>query len=275
MTRRGWKISTLATQGTADTLLKVMRKNCRGGVTLLTLIGTLVCVTIVEAGMVPSNILQRVFALRVGMEQATGFTIEVDNRQYLITARHVVSNSPPAIEICHDNKWVKVPIKLLGVEPEGVDIAVIVLPQQLSSLLPIQLGIKGSFLSQDVFFVGFPYGIMIDGHALNAGFPMPLVKHGIIAAFGNGSGAPFLVDGINNPGFSGGPVIRSDNPKNPTIIGVVSGYKSVQESVYKEKDKTTDLTVPINTGLLVAFNIEHAINAIKKNPIGYRVQSGP
>ena len=250
-----------------------MIRNARGLVALLTLLGTAACLNSSAAALVPSNILQRVFALRVGSEQATGFTIEVDDRQYLITAKHVVSSSPTAIDILHNNKWVSLPITSLVVEPQGIDIAVLVLSQQLSSLLPIQIGMKDSYLSQEVFFVGFPYGLSIDGHALNAGFPLPLVKHGIIAAFGNGRGEPFLVDGINNPGFSGGPVVRSENPKNPTIIGVVSGYKAVRESVYKEKAKTDDLTVQANTGLLVAFDIEYAIEAIKKNPIGYRIQS--
>jgi S1-C subfamily serine protease len=230
-----------------------------------------------EAAMVSSNILRRVFTIRVGSGQATGFTIEVDDRQYLITARHVVSysTSPTTIEIFHDKKWVKVQVRSVFVEPSTVDIAVVALSEQLSDLLPIQpIGTKGSYLSQDVFFVGFPYGLSIDGHALNSGFPLPLVKHGIIAAIANGRGEPFLVDGINNPGFSGGPVVQSENPKNPAIIGVVSGYRAVHESVYKEKTKT-DLTVQANTGLLVAYDLEYAIEAIKKNPVGYRVKSVP
>jgi hypothetical protein len=60
-----------------------------------------------EAGMVPSNILQRVFCLRVGQEQATGFTIEVDGRQYVVTCRHLLAKSPPleTIEVFHNDVW--------------------------------------------------------------------------------------------------------------------------------------------------------------------------
>ncbi len=252
-------------------------KNFFGLAILLGILSTLPAPRNLNAAMVPSNILQRVFTIRVGSKQATAFTIEVDDRQYLITARHIFSSSSPTtIEILHDKKWVAVQVRSLLVEPPTVDIAVLALPQQLSGLMPVQpVGTKGSYLSQDVFFVGFPYGLSIEGHALNSGFPLPLVKHGIIAAFGNGRGEPFLVDGINNPGFSGGPVVRSEDPKNPTIIGVVSGYRAVHEAVYKEKTKTDNLTVQTNTGLLVAFGIEYAIEAIKRNPIGYRVQSSP
>lgn len=225
--------------------------------------------------MVPSNILQRVFSIRVESEQATAFTIEIDDRQYLITAKHVVLSSPSEIEIYFENAWLKVPIKIIEVQPANVDIAVLVLPQQLSPLLPIKLGIKDSFLSEEVYFVGFPFGLSIEGQSMNGGFPLPLVKHGIISAFANGSGEPFLVDGINNPGFSGGPVVNVRDTKNPTIIGVVSGYKAIHESVYKEKTKTNDLTIQTNTGLLVAYGMEYVIEAIKMNPIGFPVESAP
>jgi S1-C subfamily serine protease len=247
---------------------------------IFTLLGFLSLPTFLEnleASMVSSNILQRVFTLKMGSEQGTGFTIEVDGRQYLITAKHILAASPSStvIEIFHDKNWVKVPFQSIIVEPVDVDIAVLALPQQLSGVLPIQLGIKSSFLSQDVYFVGFPFGLSIDGHTLNSGFPIPLVKHGIIAAFGNGRGEPFLVDGINNPGFSGGPVIRSEVPTNPTIIGIVSAYRAAQEPVYKQNVKTQELSVLANTGLLVAFDIDYAVEAIKKNPIGFRVQPAP
>ncbi len=123
--------------------------------------------------MVPSNILTRVFSIRIGSQQGTGFTIEVDGRQYLITARHILTSTKSAsvVEIFHNNDWIKLPFRSISVEPAKVDIAVLALNQQLSDLLPVQLGIKSSFLSQEVFFVGFPYGLSVDGHSLNRGFP--------------------------------------------------------------------------------------------------------
>jgi S1-C subfamily serine protease len=156
--------------------------------------------TVSEAAMVPSNVLTRVFFLRLGQDTATGFTIEVDRRQYLITARHVTAATPSAseIEVYHNNAWAKVPFSPIAVEPQSVDIAVLALSQQISELLPIRLGLnKDYFLSQEVFFVGFPYGLTVNGHQLNRGFPLPFVKHGIIAATAGGEGEPFMVDGIN------------------------------------------------------------------------------
>ncbi len=231
----------------------------------------------IGGAMVPSNVLTRVFALRIASQQASGFTIEVDGRQYLITARHAVPASSPTktLEVFRNDSWVQLPFRAISVEPQDVDIAVLALDRQLSALLPIQLGIKDTFLSQGVYFVGFPYGLLINDHAVNGGFPIPLVKHGIVAALHTvRKGDPFLVDGINNFGFSGGPVVRDDRGNIPTIVGVVSGYRAAQESVYRQGSKT-DLTVQVNTGLLVAFPIDYAIEAIKKEPVGHRIESTP
>jgi S1-C subfamily serine protease len=221
--------------------------------------------------MVPSNILQRVFNLRMGSETATGFTVELDKRQYLITAKHLISAnaSSKTIDIFHDNKWVTIEFTSIPVEPGSVDIAVLALNQQISGVLPVTLGIKGAFLSQSVFFVGFPFGLSINDHALNGGFPFPLVKHGVIAAFSNGTGEPFIVDGINNPGFSGGPVVTVENANNPNIIGVVSGYRFAPEPVFQQGQRIPDLSVQSNTGLLVAYETDYVVKAIEKNPIGY------
>ncbi len=245
--------------------------------TIATLASMLLCGAEIGESMVTSNIITRVFALRVGSQQASGFTIEVDGRQYLITARHVLpaSSSTGTVEVFRNAGWVQLSFRRLNVEPENVDIAALALTQQLSGVLPIGIGVEDSILSQGVYFIGFPYGLFIDDHAVNGGFPIPLVKHGIIAALHTARrGDPFLVDGINNFGFSGGPVVRDDRGTTPTVIGVVSGYKVAQEAVYREKSKT-ELTVQVNTGLLVAFPIDYAVEAIKKNPIGYRVESAP
>ena len=227
--------------------------------------------------MVTEHILTRVFALRFGLELVSGFTIELDERQYLITARHVLPDlvSTGALEVLQNKNWVQLSFRRLQVEPKEVDIAVLVLDRKLTSAPPIRLGEKGTFLSQGVYFVGFPYGLSIAVHAVNSGFPIPLVKHGIIAALHTGTlGEPFLVDGINNPGFSGGPVVRDDRETTPTIIGVVSGYRASQEPVYRQK-LATELTVQVNTGLLVAYPIDYAVEAIKKDPSGYRVGAQP
>jgi hypothetical protein len=219
--------------------------------------------------MVPANILTRVFCLRVGSDVASSFTIEVNDRQYLITARHALKSlgSGSRVQVLQEQegKWRDVTVRAIPVEPETVDISVLALDEQLSDILPVDLsGEKDSYLSEAVFFVGFPYRLSIAGHNVNRGFPIPLVKHGIIAAISGPRGDPFLVDAINNPGFSGGPVVRTRNTKKPAIIGVVSAFKAVQAPAFN-KQIDTGLTTQVNTGLLVAFSLEYALEAIHKD----------
>lgn len=238
--------------------------------------------TLWAASMVTSNILSRIFCLRVGEKQATGFTIEVDGRQYLITARHLLPSAPSkgVVEILRDAKWRKLDFRSVQVEPATVDIAVLALSEQLPSRSPVVLGFKNVALSQEVFFLGFPFGLSINERALNNGFPFPMAKHGIISSIvDTQQGEPFLVDGMNNPGFSGGPVVCMEGgiiPENngPKIIGVVSAYRATQEPVYNRKTKT-NLTAQANTSLLVAFPIDYAIEGIKKNPIGLQLLPAP
>jgi hypothetical protein len=126
-----------------------------------------------------------------------------------------------------------------------------------------------------VFFAGFPHGLSIDGRALNSGFPLPLVKHGIIAAIGSGAGGPFIIDAIGNSGFSGGPVVfGGGDPSRPTIAGIVKGWVQVEEPVFKLGHEDPDLSVwNSNPGLLLAFDINYAVTAIRKSPSGYQVRS--
>ena len=60
---------------------------------------------------------------------------------------------------------------------------------------------------QDVYFLGFPYGLHGDMSALSNDLPFPFVKKGIISLFHNDGVNRIYLDGHNNPGFSGGPVV--------------------------------------------------------------------
>jgi hypothetical protein len=217
--------------------------------------------------MITNNVLTRVFCLKAGDDLASGFTIEVGAVQYLITAGHVVKSleSGKKLQVLQNGDWVEIEFRRIPVEPDIVDIGVLALKRDLSNKFDVDLkGIKDCILSEPVFFVGFPFGLSIPVGSLNRGYPIALVKHGIVAALPVRRGEPFLVDAINNPGFSGGPVVRVDNPKKPTIVGVVSGYRATQEAVYQGQAKTS-LTTQANTGLLVAFGLDYALEAIEKN----------
>jgi len=101
----------------------------------------------------------------------------------------------------------------------------------------------GLIYSQDVFFLGFPYDIVPNLLFGSGGFPMPLVRKAIVAAMDRDT---LILDGHNNPGFSGGPVcFFRPNEGAARIAGVVSGYPAVSEPVYDQSGGPTQFSYSV------------------------------
>jgi hypothetical protein len=93
-----------------------------------------------HAHQVTSNILQRVFLINYGEKFGTSFTIEVQKRQYLISARHVLEGikNNNTVMVFHENTWKSITVRSLYIEPKEIDIIVLALPEQLSPTSPIE-----------------------------------------------------------------------------------------------------------------------------------------
>ncbi|MGK9368497.1 hypothetical protein ACSSWA_06320 [Melioribacter sp. Ez-97] len=152
------------------------------------------------------------------------------------------------------------------------DVSVISINQILANL-ELEPSSNGIVLGQDTFFLGFPYQIADAEHSeINRNFPLPLVKKATLSAILNdGQGNYMLLDGINNPGFSGGPVVFTQpNQNRYKIAGVISGYRYVEDSVY-DNGVETQYKIRTNIGLIIAYNIEYAIELIQANPNGVKI----
>ena len=224
--------------------------------------------------LVTANILQRTFQFSFGKSQGTCFTIDHENQQYIVTARHLVESitGPATIRIKHEGVWKDCPVNLVGHCGGEVDISVLAAGFQLSPTY--SLPTTGSMtLGQDVYFLGFPYGLTSEVGELNQNFPLPLVKKATLSAIDANTNLLFL-DGHNNPGFSGGPVVYSQVGKPDrelSVAAVISGYRFNMEPVYLE-GKRTSLEFEYNTGIIVAYGIKHATDFISQNPIGFNLQ---
>jgi hypothetical protein len=83
--------------------------------------------------MITTNVYQRVFKIKYASSIGTCFTIEVDSKQYLITARHVVDGfSGTSLDIFHNNQWKTIPVCLVDHCSGEVDISVFAASIQLS-----------------------------------------------------------------------------------------------------------------------------------------------
>lgn len=221
--------------------------------------------------MITANFIHRTFRIKCGDSVGTGFTVDVDGKQYLVTARHVVQAFPTTagLEIFGNDAWVPVPAILVGHASDGVDVSVLA-PAAVMSLssLPVAVGSGGVTYGQDVFFLGFPYGVLSSVVFGDSGYPLPLVKKALLSSF---AGVAFLLDGHNNPGFSGGPVTFDRGGGIPnSVAAVISGYRYSQEPVFLEQNETA-LTYRQNTGIIIAYKIEPALALVRANPIGVAV----
>jgi len=221
--------------------------------------------------MITSNVIHRVFRIQWGTGQGTAFAIDIDAKQYLVTARHVVSDFPgqAAISVFSNSAWVELPVQLVGHAKGDVDISVLA-PSRL--LTPPELALepmsKGVVYGQDVYFLGFPYDFLGKYVFGQDGWPLPFVKKATVSLF---DGAVFLLDGHNNPGFSGGPVVFVQSAGDPfRVAAVVSGYQAVAQPVYAGHEETA-LTYDYNTGIIVTHAINGALELIERNPIGFEI----
>jgi len=208
----------------------------------------------------------------------TCFTIDIDGKQYLITARHLVDDwvqSQP-FHIFHDKQWREIKLSLVGKCKGKIDIAVLTSPFQLSPAYALPATAKNIIFGQDVYFLGFPYGWYGNNEAEILGkFPMPFVKKAILSCscIEQDGGQQFYLDGHNNPGFSGGPVVYKQLGKNKyKVASVISGYRYTYEPVFA-KEKELPLAYKYNTGIIISNDIKYAVELINENPIGVSIKT--
>jgi hypothetical protein len=277
----------------------------------------------------------------------TAFAVDVDNREYWITAKHIftgIANAPPGV---FATKTVEA--KLLvpyeagsgGATPEqtwrsytftaidpGKDIDILVLaPKEPVEDSPFKS--KGHLkpatdlnpigkdpllrFGGDCEFLGYPYGWgstkktvivsmnqlvpqsdLINGVKLPTPLPktgwlqLPFVKHCTLSgSIVQNNITIFVLDGINNLGFSGAPVLAG-NGDSQAVFAVISGFHAEPLEVLPAPERRQAYVGPAspspespgrkseqgkeivesNSGLIEAYDITPAIKAIRANPIG-------
>ena len=218
------------------------------------------------------GVISKVINIKVGNSTGSSFIIYEDGKSYLVTAKHVLGNVKNkqiiAFEFYKDSLWMKTAGTALLHSNTGIDIAVIDLNDPSERKNHIGLTTHGLVYGDEGYFLGFPYGLKVKNKEdINAGLPFPLVKKAIISAIFNENGIITLfLDGHNNPGFSGGPIVfrNIDEPKKHkwNIVGVVSGYKPQNNEINTPFGK---MKYNENSGIMIGYGIEHVFEIIQKN----------
>ena len=234
---------------------------------------------------IPFGILNRVFPFAFGEHTGSCFIIDADERQYIITARHLVPNisSHDTVRILIREVWRNIEVVPIFPENNKTDIVALAGNKLVVPKMEILMGTGGIHIGQDVYFLGFPFGLATQFDKL-ATSRIAFIKKAILSAVDSrpDSGNIIYLDGHNNPGFSGGPVIFANYEQHERleIAGVISGYRNqptkVKSALIEDYDSNTSDSkkkivhyVLENTGIVVAYHISEIEKAIKVNPIGF------
>ena len=235
---------------------------------------------------VPTEILTRTVPIQAGDEDATGFFLDSAGEMYLVTAWHVVKDLPcnPEIKVWISNEWTILRPKRILTPPSDADIAVLdtgfsaekpyaIIPEQYNSGPN-----DGPTFGQQVWFLGYPFWSDQHPHGLSTEAPKPLnllpfIRHGTLSAMDstNPKAIVLYIDGINNHGFSGGPIVYwSFSAHTYRILGVTQGYLPEdfpQEWTLNGQKVTADVLA--NSGIVIGYSIKHATDVIKAGaPLG-------
>ncbi len=170
----------------------------------------------------------------------------------------------------------KYEVAVLKGKNKCVDVAVLVpSDKQITKADPIPYPYNFA-LGQEAYFLGFPYGLYTSfgGQGLGAA----LIKHAYVSArvscaamYPDGDKDEFflLLDGLNNVGFSGGPIVAPDmfspstNVRTQKLIGVISGYRPEMVPLTVKGKTDPNSSTATNTGIIVATPFESVVDLIK------------
>jgi S1-C subfamily serine protease len=228
-----------------------------------------------SVAQIPGNVLGRVFQIRVPAGTATSFILDADDRQYIFTAAHVVEGlgNHAIIEVMADGKWVPLQVRILHGDMKCDDVAVLI-PDRREPLVKADPLPRTDdfFIGQEAYFLGYPYGLAMQASKVH--LSAALVKHAYFSAVVRCSdltpGTPenmsvILLDGFNNPGFSGGPVVTKDlnDPSRPfKVVGIVSAFRAENTPISVNGQQAIGASVPTNTGIVVAVGLDKAFALI-------------
>lgn len=258
--------------------------------------------------------IQRTFMIQTIHGRGTVFSIDVDNREYWITAKHLFTGIESGPQGDFSTRTVQANIlaavgngdtgqmqnwqtfTFTTVDP-GKDIDILVLVSD-HLLLPgysrdfnLKYGSENTTLGGDCAFLGFPYGSgwRARWSATGQWLWWPYVKRCTISGtLGDPNVLVHVLDGINNKGFSGGPVLY-DTGVNQRVFAVISGYHTEPLEVLpgstvgdarasalppppqlpgQDSTAASGQIVEANSGFILAYDIGPAIKAIRANPVG-------
>jgi hypothetical protein len=203
-----------------------------------------------------TQVLCNTFWIKTSQGLLSSFVIEYNDKEFLITALHgfkkgVASPTKITFQININKQWKTFDAVLYHVPDTSIDIAVLSLNKKIQYQKPYEL-CEAVMIGEECRFYGFPYGryFVTDGGDRY----LPFIKRALVSSL---QGKVDFLDGMNNPGFSGGPVVVRDIHSNQNrILGVISGYHPQKDSILRKNGhKIEVLNYHENSGIIYCYPI--------------------
>jgi hypothetical protein len=205
--------------------------------------------------------LQMEFTYRIKTQAGVGTCFLYGKKEgfFYVTAAHLVKGVAVGENVLFDHKsgWIPRTIEAIFVHPVGQDLAVIITNQEVGGE-PNFDATFGVMPGQPVKFLGFPHGLR-SNYPSQFAYSAPLVRSANFSGVIDLDGVQMtILDGFNNPGYSGGPVYCCGDDGQAKLFGVISGYRPEIEThsrVYKKNENgdyepLPDFFVRPNSGMI-------------------------
>jgi len=232
-----------------------------------------------NAQLIPKNVLttkQLDYIYRIeGETRGTCFLVIKNEKNYLVTARHLFSKSKNGDTVNFstqiDTEWNYNRLPIFLHRDKRVDIAIFPLTD-VKGIPAILLDEPSTMVGGQGFFLGYPLGIYTTvKNTATTVFRLryPLVKVCNLSGIRQqDSLGESLLDGHNNPGFSGGPVffpdITKSNDSSMQLYGVISGYIDQIDTITTQSE---NIQYKSNSGIISCWRTEYILDIIEANKL--------
>ncbi len=218
---------------------------------------------------VTANVLKRVYRFKAGTQSGASFSIDFNESTYLISARHLLRDlkDEKHPQILMETGWKDITTEPIFPRDKNVDIVAYKLSDSVHPTLPLEPLLGKITISQSVYFIGYPHGLASVGPIGGKLVEIPFIKSGILSAVMsfNPNAVVMFIDGHNNRGFSGGPVVFKNSGGNRfRVAGVVRGYKPEDLPIFDNKALVDKVVAKGNSGIVVSYSIENILDVISE-----------
>lgn len=239
-----------------------------------------------ELPVLNSGHINRCFQIRYTENYATTFLHSFDGKVAFVTVAHAVRGAHPG-----DNFWLGkakgwTTFQVEYIEFDDVhDIAIFTI-KGFSVSNSWQEPEVAMMLAHPLIYLGFPHRLYGD-YPGQSEFVTPLAKTAHFSGNTTIRDADLMIlDGLNNPGFSGAPIFHKQCGKDKpdvSLVGMIHGFRYEQEELGrvfrrtgpdgKTIEPTDDLLVRLNSGIILASHRRHIEDLFCRINGGLKVQA--